>query len=353
MVSDPRSGFSLFSFLVLSALILAVHVGHPHTSKSLGQIRVYEAARDVYRRRSDSHTVPFSIFICTCLSAQHGISCPPVLRLCISLCFNGRLIPIDVLVARVFCLIQFTAVLRHRHRGSFLSVIISLSKRRFMLTDAPVRVVFVSLRSQFKALWSTLLITSGGCKQLEYLTAAQVVAMVQEIRRILADLVRLASVDPTLSPEPVFVANLEAGVEHSMLGGRADVAAMYVHDELMSASEAGRRVDMNGVVKKLSGITKFLQGPKGGARRHPLDLAHGSANDASSAFPAAGWSSVQHGSGNRGGGGGRGRQALCNACRSAGKSGADIAHSYKNCPLVTCNGCGINGHIRKFCPTNP
>ncbi|CAM9288859.1 unnamed protein product [Pylaiella littoralis] len=130
----------------------------------------------------------------------------------------------------------------------------------------PRPLTYVSSQDKFKASWSTPLTTAGACEQLERLSDCQVTSLVQDIRRILAELVRLSSVDTSLSRERVFVANLEAGVEHSMLGGRADVAAMFVHDELMSTSEEGRRVNMSEVVKKLSNITRFLQGPKGSGR---------------------------------------------------------------------------------------
>jgi len=41
---------------------------------------------------------------------------------------------------------------------------------------------------------------------------------------------------------------------------------------------------------------------------------------------------------------------MCNTCRRAGKSGADIAHSYKVCPMVQCHKCHGYGHILQNCP---
>ncbi|CAM9647478.1 unnamed protein product [Pylaiella littoralis] len=77
----------------------------------------------------------------------------------------------------------------------------------------------VSSQDKFEASWSTLLTTAGSCKQLERLSEVQVTSLVQDIRRILAELVRLSSVDTSLSRQRVFVANLEAGVEHSICWG--------------------------------------------------------------------------------------------------------------------------------------
>lgn len=71
-----------------------------------------------------------------------------------------------------------------------------------------------------------------------------------------------------------------------MLGGRADVAAMLVRDELMSTSEEGLRVDMAEVVKKIWGLSSFSRVPRRRARGHSVDASGGPTYDAIPALPA-------------------------------------------------------------------
>ena len=48
---------------------------------------------------------------------------------------------------------------------------------------------------------------------------SQKAALMFEIRHMVTELVRLSTLDPSLSEEPRFVADLDTGLEHSILGG--------------------------------------------------------------------------------------------------------------------------------------
>ena len=191
-----------------------------------------------------------------------------------------------------------------------------------------------------------------------------------EIRHMVAELVRLSTLDPSLSEERRFVADLDAGLEHSILGGQLDTAAVWLHGKLLSSSEEGQQVDRARIVKELPNISKFMGGAK-----HRVDSVvpwggppH-AAVDTSSTFwrPRSRPFHVSHNARtnpgvpgqygpSRGRGGGRGagtrKQPVCNKCKDAGKRGGDILHSCQLCPLVKCNRCHALGHISKNC-TNP
>ena len=80
----------------------------------------------------------------------------------------------------------------------------------------------------------------------------------------------------------VFVADLNAGLEHSMLGGQPDTAAEWLHGKLPSSSEGGHQVDWARIVTELSNISEFMGGAKnrvesgvpwGGSPIQPVALA--------------------------------------------------------------------------------
>ena len=69
---------------------------------------------------------------------------------------------------------------------------------------------------------------------------SQKAALLFEIRHMVTELVRLSTLDPSLSEERRFVADLDTGLEHSILGGgQLDTAAVRLHGKLLSSSEEG------------------------------------------------------------------------------------------------------------------
>ena len=79
-----------------------------------------------------------------------------------------------------------------------------------------------------------------------------------EIRHMVTELVRLSTLDPSLSEERRFVADLDAGLEQSTLGGQLDTAAVWLHGKLLSSSEEGQQVDRARIIKKLLNVSKFM-----------------------------------------------------------------------------------------------
>ena len=188
---------------------------------------------------------------------------------------------------------------------------------------------------------------------------------------MVTELVRLSTLDPLLSEERRFVAAHDAGLEHSILGGQLDTAAVWLHGKLLSSLEEGQQADRARIVKELSNVSKFVGGAKhrvdrampwGGAPMQSLALTHHFSGHSRghSMYPTApAWTNPgvpgQYGP-SRGRGGGRGvgarKQPVCNKCKDTGKRGGDILHSYRVCPLVKCNRCHQLGYISKNC-TNP
>lgn len=193
----------------------------------------------------------------------------------------------------------------------------------------------------------------------------------QEIQRTLAELERLLALDPSLKEEKVFVNILVVGLQTAMRGGQIDAAAVWVHDKLMSTTEEGQQTDRAQIVKELSSIAKFLTGPKhaavwgapppmapvaltphfGGYGSTPGGRYQGGFNQhGPPAPPGPPRAAGGRGRGNRGGNrNSNNGTALCNTCRRAGLSGADIAHSYRVCPRVQCHKCRAFGHISQNC----
>ncbi|CAM9836514.1 unnamed protein product [Pylaiella littoralis] len=148
------------------------------------------------------------------------------------------------------------------------------------------------------------------------------------------------------------MADLEAGLDHSMMTGQLGIAAVCFHDKMMSSSEEGQQVDRARIVKELSYISKFMGGSNRGGG--------GSSAYQQPPMPPANLS--QHFGGHRRQSGWNGpgapghyaprprsKQAKCSKCKNSGRTGADILHSYKQCPLVVCHTCKRAGHIEKYC----
>ncbi|CAN0211750.1 unnamed protein product [Scytosiphon promiscuus] len=119
---------------------------------------------------------------------------------------------------------------------------------------------YTSSKDKSKATFATFLTTTSSCERLRTMSQEQDTCVL-DILRILSELLRIASVDPSLERKRAFIAQLEAGVAHSLGGGRADIAATFVHKELMSSSEDGRKVNMPEIFK-LRDINKLLGSPK-------------------------------------------------------------------------------------------
>ena len=224
---------------------------------------------------------------------------------------------------------------------------------------------------QFKVAFDALLARAPALEQISRTHESQQAALMFEIRHMVTELLRLSTLEPTLSEERRFVADLDAGLEHSILGGQLDTAAVWLHGKLLSSSEEGHQVDRARIVKELSNVSKFMGGAKhrvdrvvpwGESPMQPLALAqhsrgHGRGHSLYPTAPA--WTKPgvpgQYGP-SRGRGGSRGmgtrKQPVCNKCKDAGKRGGDILHSYRFCPPVKSNRCHQLGHISNNC-TNP
>lgn len=221
---------------------------------------------------------------------------------------------------------------------------------------------------QFKSMFSALLTDATACKTVGQLDSARKMSFIQGIYATVRELLRLAQLDPDLDEERLFMATLEVGLEHCLLGQNWNAAAVWVHNKLLSTSEQGLRVDTAQVVKELAGVTKFLGGPRNGGTGSLMGMASQQlqfppTSQTGMYVPAQVWPTAPTqvavntpGSAypSRGRGAGRGptarKPAICNKCRLAGKTGPDIMHSYKVCPLVQCRKCQQFGHIQRNCP---
>ena len=131
--------------------------------------------------------------------------------------------------------------------------------------------------------FDALLARAPALEQISRTHESQKAALMFEIRHMVTELVRLSTLDPLLSEERRFVADLDAGLEHSILGGQLDTATVWLHGKLLSSSEERQQVDRARIVKELSNVSKFMGGAKhrvdrdmpwGGAPMQPLALTH-------------------------------------------------------------------------------
>ena len=118
---------------------------------------------------------------------------------------------------------------------------------------------------QFKVAFDALLARAPALEQISRTHESQKAALMFVIRHMVTELVRLSTLDPLLSEERRFVADLDAGLEHSILGGQLDTAAVWLHDKLLSPSEEGQQVDRARIVKELSNVSKYLVHERGKA----------------------------------------------------------------------------------------
>ena len=110
---------------------------------------------------------------------------------------------------------------------------------------------------QFKVAFDALLARAPALEQISRTHESQKAALMFEIHHMVTELVRLSTLDPSLSEEQRFVADLDAGLEHSILGGQLDTAAVWLHGKLLSFSEEGQQIDRARVVKEFSNVSKF------------------------------------------------------------------------------------------------
>lgn len=222
---------------------------------------------------------------------------------------------------------------------------LSVQTRCSLLADVPVFPSYF----QFRATWNILLHKLPLCQQVVLLDINQKLVVLQDIRSLDTNLMWLAQLDPSLGEEQRFMADLDAGLEHGMLGGQLDTTAVWFHSKLMSSSEEGQQVDRARIANELSNISKFMGGSNRGGgstapARPPAPVQPVILNPHFGGQQQPPWNNtsvpghyVQR------------KQALYNNCKKTGKSGADIAHSYRHCPLVECRKCHGYGHIAKNC----
>ena len=160
----------------------------------------------------------------------------------------------------------------------------SISIARLFIFVSVVLSIITHLLSfrQFKVAFDALLARAPALEQISRSHESQKTTLMFEIRHMVAELVRLSTPDPSLSEERRFVADLDAGLELSILGGQLDTAAVWLYGKLLSSSEEGQQVDRARIVKELSNISKFMGGAKhrvdsvvpwGGPPMQPLTLA--------------------------------------------------------------------------------
>ena len=131
----------------------------------------------------------------------------------------------------------------------------SISFARLFLFVSVVLSIITHLLSfrQFKVAFDALLARAPALEQISRTHESQKTALMFEIRHM---------VDPSLPEERRFVADLDAGLKHSILGGQLDTAAVWLHGKLLSSSEEGQQVDRARIVKELQNISKFMCGAK-------------------------------------------------------------------------------------------
>lgn len=86
---------------------------------------------------------------------------------------------------------------------------------------------------------------------------AQKLALLQEVSRMFAELLKLAILDGNMETERHFIASLDAGLQHAMQGRQCDTAGMWMHTKLLSTSEESQQVDRAAIIKELSAVASL------------------------------------------------------------------------------------------------
>ena len=170
--------------------------------------------------------------------------------------------------------------------GNFIPIFVpaSISIARMFIFVSDIISIIAHLLSflQFKVAFDVLLARTPALEHISRTHESQKAALMFEICHMVTELVRLSTLDPSLSEERCFVADLDAGLEYSILEGQLDTAAVWLHGILLSSSEEGQQVDRARIVKELSNVSKFMSGAKhrvdsvvpwGGPPMQPLTLA--------------------------------------------------------------------------------
>ena len=133
----------------------------------------------------------------------------------------------------------------------FVPASISIARLFIFVSDILSIIAHLLSFLQFKVAFDALLARAPALEQISSTHESQKAALMFEIRHMVTELVRLSTLDPSLSEKRRFVADLDAGLEHSILGGQLDTAAVGLHGKLLSSSEEGQQVD-----QELSNVSK-------------------------------------------------------------------------------------------------
>ena len=143
--------------------------------------------------------------------------------------------------------------------GNFIPIFvpspISIARLFIFVSDSLSIIAHLLPFLQFRVSFDALLARAPALEQISRTHESQKTALIFEIRHMVTDLVRLSTLDPSLLEERRFVADLDAGIEHSILGGQLDTAAVWLHSKLLSSSEEGQQVDRARIVKELSNVS--------------------------------------------------------------------------------------------------
>ena len=139
--------------------------------------------------------------------------------------------------------------------GNFIPMFVpaSISIARLFIFVSDIISIIAHLLSflQFKEAFDALLARAPALEQISRTHESQKAALMFKTRHMVTELVRLSTLDPSLSEERRFVADLDAGLKHSILRGQLDTAAVWLHGKLLSSSEEGQQVDRARIVKEL------------------------------------------------------------------------------------------------------
>ena len=101
----------------------------------------------------------------------------------------------------------------------FVPASISIARLFMFASDILSIIAHLLYFLQFKVAFDALLARAPALEQISRTHEAHKAALMFEIRHMVIELVRLSTLDPSLSEKRRFVADLDAGLEHSILGG--------------------------------------------------------------------------------------------------------------------------------------